>query len=118
MSPERVDVNVHPTKMDVRFAEAASFFSILTKAVKESLSRREMIPQVSLEAEKKQEKPKTPEVKSAPEPYEKNRASQFKVMEEKKPYQAPAKEKQVHFLRLYDNVYAGMCRQTMRYAPV
>jgi DNA mismatch repair protein MutL len=94
MSPERVDVNVHPTKMDVRFAEAASFFSILTKSVKESLSRREMIPQVSLEAEKKQEKPKAPEVKSAPEPYEKNRASQFKVMEEKKPYQAPAKEKQ------------------------
>ena len=42
----RVDVNVHPTKMEVRFSDGMGISALVTEAVSQTLRQREMIPQV------------------------------------------------------------------------
>ena len=44
---EDVDVNVHPRKLEVRFANAARVYDAVFEAVREALTRREMIARVS-----------------------------------------------------------------------
>ncbi len=72
--PESVDVNVHPTKMEVRFANQNTLFKLIAENISDFLAQQEMIPQATLGSEKKSEKkekgaPKT----EAPEPFEKER---------------------------------------------
>lgn len=76
---EYVDVNVHPTKMDVRFTEPDTLNIFIAKSVSETLSRREMIPEVSLS---EKEVAETFVKISTPEPFEAKRAEQYKVVEE------------------------------------
>lgn len=87
----KVDVNVHPTKMDVRFSNAMEFCSMVCEAVKNTLKSREMIPEAVLgreadlrREEKEQEKALLSERQklAAPEPFERKRISAYKVMEE------------------------------------
>ena len=78
-----VDVNVHPTKMDIRFTEGERIFRIIAQAVAETLGRREMIPETVLEDKQKSQDFVEPKV-SVPEPFELERAKQFRVMEEMK----------------------------------
>lgn len=44
MSPESLDVNVHPTKMEIKFADENGIFSILMDASKKSLQSTSHIP--------------------------------------------------------------------------
>ncbi len=44
LSPGNVDVNVHPTKMDVRFSDGPAFFAELSEAISSVLKNNEMIP--------------------------------------------------------------------------
>ncbi|MFQ5632624.1 MAG: DNA mismatch repair endonuclease MutL, partial [bacterium] len=47
IDPTRVDVNVHPTKMQVRFADDRLIYSLLRGAVKRSLRSANVIPEFS-----------------------------------------------------------------------
>lgn len=68
---ETVDVNVHPTKMEVRFSNQNSIYKLIAENIADFLSRQEMIPDVTL-GSNKGKKEKTAKIE-APEPFEKER---------------------------------------------
>lgn len=49
IEPEFLDVNVHPTKMELRFRDSELMFRMVRDAVSQALEHRELIPQVELE---------------------------------------------------------------------
>lgn len=77
---EKVDVNVHPSKMEVRIADGPAFYEEIKNAVYQALHAREMIPEVSLATEKERaeeiKKAKKQEQKEVPEPFEQSRIRQ------------------------------------------
>ena len=81
--PEQVDVNVHPTKMDVRITEEKEFYDSIKNAIYNALKESELIPSVSL-VEEKEEKISYKE--SIPEPFEAKRIEKSKVCEEAPKY--------------------------------
>ena len=77
---EKVDVNVHPSKMEVRIADGPAFHEEIKNAVYQALHAREMIPEVSLSTEKERaeeiRKTEKQKQKEAPEPFEQSRIRQ------------------------------------------
>ncbi len=53
---ELLDVNVHPTKMELRFSNQEELYQLVKKTVQQGLMERELIPEIKLE-EKPVEKP-------------------------------------------------------------
>ncbi len=77
---EKIDVNVHPSKMEVRICDGPAFHEEVRSAVEEALRAQEMIPELSLSTEQERRaETKAAEKKerlmrnTAPEPFEKNR---------------------------------------------
>lgn len=71
--PESVDVNVHPTKMEVRFANQNSIYNLIMENISGFLSRQEMIPHASLGKDEKSAKKEKEKKAAVPEPFEKER---------------------------------------------
>ena len=46
LSPKLVDVNVHPTKMEVRFSEEKKIYNLIYWAIKNALSDKKYIPEI------------------------------------------------------------------------
>lgn len=66
---ESLDVNVHPTKMEVRFSEGEKIYRTILEAVRQALMQKNLIPSVGFDTKK--EKKETKEIKRAvPEPFE------------------------------------------------
>ena len=74
---ELLDVNVHPTKMELRFSDQEGMYRLVYETVRNALTGREMIPDVRVgkEAAAKQEMPKK---ESFPEPFEVKRRESMK----------------------------------------
>lgn len=72
MPGDQVDINVHPAKMEVRFAHQEQVYDLVYHAVFNALQHREFIPEVSVgkDTSKKTEKK---EKIQAPEPFEAKR---------------------------------------------
>ena len=69
MDGSDLDVNVHPTKMELRFSNQQELYDFVFRTVREGLDRKEYIPQVTVEEPKKAEvkpAPKAPEKKPEP----------------------------------------------------
>ncbi len=60
VDPSLVDVNVHPTKMEVRFADQNLIYDEVTQAVKDALVQRELIPEVTFGREEKKAEERQP----------------------------------------------------------
>ena len=75
IEPDIIDVNVHPTKMELRFSEGERVYKELYQAVHDAIMRRDVIPQVKLDEPAKRHTPvisqeTTIESKNAPEKIE------------------------------------------------
>ncbi|WP_167956422.1 DNA mismatch repair endonuclease MutL [Anaerosporobacter faecicola] len=71
---EFIDVNVHPTKMEIRFRNSEEVYTTVYHTIKDCLSGRELIPAVTLVEQKEKEK----RYENTPEPFEKNRLRENK----------------------------------------
>ena len=49
ISPDKIDVNVHPTKMEIRFSNQNELYQDILKVVGEALSVQELIPEVTID---------------------------------------------------------------------
>ena len=77
MDGNDLDVNVHPTKMELRFSRQQEVYNFVYQAVKNALSERELIPRVEVP------EVKVSEVKHTPKPEEKNLDYFMKKMQER-----------------------------------
>lgn len=90
IEPEFLDVNVHPTKMELRFRGEREIYEFLVGVVRDALMGKELIPKVSLSEEKQEKNSDKNPVKDAdkntasekkPEPFEKNRLHAIQQMQ-------------------------------------
>ncbi|MEG7531120.1 MAG: DNA mismatch repair protein MutL, partial [Hungatella sp.] len=94
IEPEYLDVNVHPTKMELRFRNEEQIYELLYQAIHDVLAHQELIPEVNLER-RESGKIMTPEttVKAPrPEPFETKRFIAAPVTEHKLPVTKPIYE--------------------------
>lgn len=112
--PESIDINIHPTKTEIKFEESSAVFKILTAAVKEALGKFNIVPSLDFDSEgiieipvlNKDTKMKTPEIKVNPNfnPFE---------QEKKSPYQIPPKSKfDKNYLDNWENLYQNFEEET------
>lgn len=73
IEPEYLDVNVHPTKMELRFREGERIYQMIYQAVSDALAHKELIPKVSLTEEKEEKKADSLIKQPHPEPFETRR---------------------------------------------
>ncbi len=83
MDEELLDVNVHPTKMEVRFSNGETLYQVLRELLSETLKGKDLIPEVSPAASDGQEQPapadKRPEkAPIPPQPFERSRLSEIR----------------------------------------
>lgn len=83
---ESLDVNVHPTKMELRFDNNTEVYKELCDAVFEKLSHKEMIPEVPLEEEKSSKKIVHEYKEPIPEPFETRRLNDILRKVDYSPY--------------------------------
>lgn len=80
IDPARIDVNVHPAKMEIRISNQEEVFQFVYDTVSAALSKRELIPEVEIGVSKKEKSAVLPEIKkTAPEPFEVNRRQETKA---------------------------------------
>lgn len=66
---ESLDVNVHPTKMEVRFSDGENLYGVIYEAVRQALQQKNLIPDVKLDSAKKK-KETILKKETLPEPFE------------------------------------------------
>lgn len=56
VDPSVIDVNIHPTKMDIKFSKMDTLIELISEMVVSKISNRELIPKAFLKEEVKEEK--------------------------------------------------------------
>ena len=85
-----IDVNVHPTKMEIRFTNNDEIYQLVYRTIRDALSGKELIVNVSLDTSKEQLQKAKEEAKSLykaplPEPFEIGRKARIEVLKHEKP---------------------------------
>lgn len=69
----KCDVNVHPTKMEFKYDNEKELFEVISRAVRDALTHKEMIPKTEYSHPKKDNIPADRKAYKPAEPFEKNR---------------------------------------------
>ena len=128
LPPDRIDVNVHPTKMEFKYDNEKELFEAVTRVVRDALNHKEIIPKEITKDNKDTEKTKTEEKKVKPaEPYEVSRrmamkpqanfgadkySPSYKILEELKKAENESKEEKI------DNIALNLLKEEgVEYTP-
>lgn len=126
---DSLDVNVHPTKMELRFADNEGLYQFVVETIREALSNRELIPEVSLVQEHpKAEIPEWKRPVKMPEPFEQKRRDMIReqssyrtapVFEKKPLFAGEASEhKEIPSIKeLFQKTRKGNIKQTSPETP-
>lgn len=124
---QMLDVNVHPTKMELRFSQNEGIYQKLYDCIRDRLVNRDHIRSVSLDEDKAKEK--TPVVKERlPEPFEKKRLEKIAASVRKdSPYEpkypntyisSPVKTKPDESIKSVAESRQSIPQQTMTPQPI
>lgn len=98
---ELLDVNVHPTKMELRFSNQEQVYETIVTTVRESINQEELVYQMAFtkNSSREAEKTKGEEGKSIPEPFEKKRLAAIRESVKKdspyeRKYEEPSQRKE------------------------
>ena len=91
IDPETLDVNVHPTKMELRFRDGEMVYHMVYQAVASALAHKELIPEVELVKRTEDSRLSMfgKKHEPAPEPFEKNRLMAMQQQSAAKEYTTP-----------------------------
>lgn len=97
-----LDVNVHPTKMELRFSNGEAVYQFLSQLLREAINQRELVYQVTLDQEREAKKQQKLEKKAyldsgkkAPEPFERKRLEAVKqAIQKDSPYESKYEDRQ------------------------
>ena len=70
LDPDKLDINVHPSKMEVRFHEERELADFVFEAVSKTLAGKEMLKEVTFAGEQKQKETMPAKSLHVPEPFE------------------------------------------------
>lgn len=100
MDEELLDVNVHPTKMEVRFSNEQTLYQVLVAVLGGALRGRDLIPEVTLTKEQEQPAPQRKQTAYPPQPFERSRLKKVQeAVAKDSPYElkyAPRQEREPH----------------------
>lgn len=68
VDPATIDVNIHPTKTEIKFEDEPTFWQILLAAVRESLGRHNAVPSIDFDTEGRPDIPLFNQSGTVPEP--------------------------------------------------
>lgn len=120
---EEIDVNVHPTKMEVRIMNPQPFCEFVRETVMKSLSGQVLIPEYADEGQKEKALKKETEKEMPPEPFETVRRQQdmvreeipkgFKILGNPEPKKAPAYKSRENLIRHEETVIGKTVQMEM-----
>ncbi len=121
IEPEYLDVNVHPTKMELRFREEEEIYKKIYEAVSRALAQKELIPQVSLDKKKDIDEEKREEKRAPhPEPFEVRRKQEAekKLAQERAQNQDVVYENKAVYSRIAESSPSWLDEESVPQKPV
>ena len=123
INPEDIDVNVHPSKTEIRFKDEAGVYSMVKDAVEAAVTRHELIPQITgTLPEKKKDAGNTSDVKEdAVVSYETAKTAEAAAEDDAQEGAVPVtdEEKEIHSSRReapepFDGVNMALFREAVK----